>query len=85
MIRLAKNVSNKLNGIAKVSIPNGKTPILPITSHINTKTTNHERRTVCSRVNFLAIMNMAIAKHNDHNPQIAPLIGVDGNTRPRFS
>jgi hypothetical protein len=84
-MRLAKNTSNKLSGMANGRIPNGKTFIFPTTSHISTNPTNHEIRVVCNSVNFFAIINMAIAKHNDHNPQTIPLIVSEGNTRPRFS
>lgn len=70
--------------MAKGSIPNGNTFIFPTTSHINTNPKNHEIRVVCNNVNLFAIINMTIAKHNDHNPQTAPLIGSEGNTSPRF-
>jgi hypothetical protein len=46
IIRLAKNASNKLSGMAKRRIPNGKTPIFPELIHINTNPTNHESRLV---------------------------------------
>jgi len=82
IIRLARNASNKLNGIAKKRIPNGKTPIFPELIHINTNPANHERRVVCCNENFFAIINIAIAKHNDQIPQTAPFIGSDGNTSP---
>jgi hypothetical protein len=84
-IRLARNASNKLNGIANGSIPSGKTSIFAITSHINTNPTNHEMSVVCNNENFFAIINMVIAKHNDHNPQMAPFTGSDGKTKPMLS
>lgn len=83
-MKLAKNASNKLKGIAISKIPKGRTPKLPITSHINTNPTNHDRNVVCSKVNFLLKIKIAIAKHNDQIPQTAPLIGCSGNVNPKF-
>lgn len=82
MIRLARNASNKLKGIAKDRIPNGNTPIFPELIHINTNPTNHESKVVSSKENFFAMINTAMAKHRDQIPQTAPFTGSDGNTSP---
>jgi hypothetical protein len=84
MIKDAIKASSKLKGTAIYKSPSGKTPKLPITTHINTKATNQERNVVCIHENFLEITNMAIANNNDQSPQTAPLIGLEGKTRPRF-
>lgn len=80
----AINASSKLNGTAKTNIPYGKTPKFPITTHIKTKPTNQDKKAVFNKLNFFEIMKIAIANNNDHNPQIAPLIGSDGKTMPSF-
>lgn len=85
MIKLAKNASNKLSGIAKGNIPIGRILIFPITIHINAKPTNHERNVVCNNENFFEIINIEMAKHKDHKPQTAPLIGAEGKMSPSFS
>jgi len=85
MIKAATKASRRLRGTAAYNSAYGRTPRFPITTHINTKATNQERRAVCKNENFFAIINMAIANSSDHSPQIAPLIGSEGKTRPRFS
>ena len=85
MITLAINASSKLNGTAKNNILYGSTFMFPMTIHINTNPTNQDRKVVCNNENFFARMNTATAKHKDQSPQIAPLIGSEGNTSPRFS
>ena len=55
MMKAARKASSKLKGIATGKIPHGKTPKLPITSHIKTKPMNHESRKVCNRLNFFNI------------------------------
>jgi len=59
-------------------------PIFPELIHIKTKPTNQLRSVVWSKENFFEITKIAIAKHNDHTPHMAPLIGSDGNTSPSF-
>ena len=83
MIKVARNASNKLKGIAANRMPVGNTPIFPITTHINTKPTNHESRVVCNKVNFLAIIKIEIANNSDQIPQSTPLIGSVGKTSPK--
>jgi hypothetical protein len=75
--------SRMLNGIAYHKIPYGKTPRLPIVTHIMTNATNQDRKVVCMRVNFLAKIKIATANRSDHIPQTAPLIGADGKLSPR--
>ena len=82
MIKLAMYASSILNGIAYTKSPYGNTPRLPITTHIKTKPTNQENRVVCSNENFLEIIKIAIANSNDQRPQIAPLMGSEGNVSP---
>ena len=53
-------------------------------THIKTKPTSQERKAFSINENFLAIIKIEIANKKDHNPQIAPLIGSDGNTSPNF-
>jgi hypothetical protein len=43
IIKLARNASRILKGNAKYKILNGNTPILPTTTHINTKPVNQEK------------------------------------------
>jgi hypothetical protein len=85
IIKVAKKASSKLNGRAAYSSPKGKTPIFPTTTQIKTKATNHERKTLCIKENFLEIIKIAIAKNKDQIPQTAPLIGSDGKISPRLS
>jgi hypothetical protein len=82
-MNVATNDSSKLSGIARYKIPNGNIFKLPITSHMSTKPINQENKVVCNKVNFFAKTKMAIAKQSDHTPQIAPLIGSEGNINPR--
>ena len=85
MINDAKNASSKLSGTAKISKPAGKTPRLPITTHIKTNPINQENKVVCSKVNFLDMIKTEMAKNSDQSPQIAPLTGSAGNISPSFS
>ena len=82
MINVAKNASNKLNGIAIGKSPNGNTPIFPITNYINTKPTNQEKSVVLSNVNFFDIIKIEMAKSSDHIPHTAPFIGSAGKVSP---
>jgi hypothetical protein len=84
-MKVAKNASSKLKGMAKYKILNGKIPIFPKTTHIKTNPTNQVIKVVCIRLNFLEIMKIAMANRKDHSPQMAPLIGSDGNTMPILS
>jgi hypothetical protein len=81
-MKAAKNASSILKGTAKYRILKGNTPMLPTTIHIRTNPTNQEMNVVCIKENFREITKIAMAKNKDHNPQIAPLTGSDGNTHP---
>jgi len=80
---VAINASRILKGTAYHKRPYGRTPRLPMTTHIRTNPTNQERKVVCIMVNFLAIMKIETANRSDHIPQTAPLMGSDGNLRHR--
>ena len=83
VINAATNASNTLKGTAILKILRGSTLMFQITIHIKTKPTNQPRKTVCSRVNFLAMINKAVANSKDQTPHMAPLTGSEGNVNPR--
>lgn len=85
MIKLAKYASSMLKGMAAGNISKGKKPRFPVTSHINTKPTNQDKKVVCTKVNFLLIMKIKTAKQKDQIPHTAPLTGNSGNISPSFS
>ena len=85
IIKLAKNTSSKLNGMAIGKIPKGRIPKFPKTNHINTNPTNQDKNVVLANENFWAIKYIAMAKHKDQTPQIAPLTGCSGKIIPSFS
>jgi len=82
MIKVAIKDSRRLNGTPKIKSPKGSTPRFPITTHINTNPTNHDRSVVWSSVNFRERMKMTTANRSDHNPHTAPFRGADGKLRP---
>lgn len=55
IIKVAKNVSKTLRGMAKTKIPKGKTLIFPVTIHMSTKPINQAIAVVCVNENFFEI------------------------------
>ena len=85
IIKAATNASRRLRGTAPYKIPRGNTPRFAATTHINTNPTNHARNVVCASENFFARIKIAMANKSDHTPHKAPLMGLEGNVRPRLS